>query len=177
MKKKQRDHLYTTYLIYNNTMSYDLYLFKKNNQSIQEEFMRHMDNEEAEEKENLNEVTEEDYGEQKEKILHALKTINNNIEVNEIEEDDSINLNISIMDIGTIIDVNKNLITMNFAYWSDNAEEEKYKKLYAFVDAIVSATDYIVYDPQTDDELQREDIKKAVAMHGGVVEAALGKDQ
>ena len=81
------------------------------------------------------------------------------------------------MDIGTIIDINKNLVTINFAYWSDNAQEKKYKKLYAFVDAIVSATDYIVYDPQTDDELQREDIKKAVAMHEGVIETVLGKDQ
>ena len=156
-------------------MSYDLYLFKKTNQPIQEEFMRHMDNEEVEEKENLNDITEGAYEEQKEKILHNLKAINNNIEINEIEEEDTINLNISIMDIGTIIDVNKNLITMNFAYWSDNAEEEKYKKLYAFVDAIVSATDYIVYDPQTDDELQREDIKKAVATHEQVMATVFGQ--
>lgn len=154
-------------------MSYDLYLFKKNNQSIQEEFMCHMDNEEAEEKENLNDTTEEAYEEQKEKILHNLKAIDSNIEVNEIEEDDNANLNISIMEIGTIIDINKNLITMNFAYWSDNAGEEKYKKLYAYVDAIVSATDYVVYDPQTDDELQREDIKKTVLTHAHIVETVL----
>ena len=154
-------------------MSYDLYLFKKNNQSIQDEFMHQMDNEEAEEKENLNDITEEAYEEQKEKILHNLKAIDGNLEVNEMQEDDNINLNISSMDIGTIIDVNKNLITMNFAYWSDNAQEEKYKKLYAYVDAIVSATDYAVYDPQTDDELQREDIKKAVATHAHVVETVL----
>ena len=109
-------------------MSYDLYLFKNNNQSIQDEFMCHMDNEEAEEKENLNDITEEAYKGQKEKILHNLKVIDGNLEVNEMQEDDTTNLNISSMDIGTIIDINKNLITMNFAYWSDNAEEEKYKK-------------------------------------------------